>query len=193
MKNRFLKKHWPVLGILLVLGAVAFYLFGSGADFFAKRGLTILSDGFLEEGIKLENISYTQDNPEEKLRWTLDAKEVTFSKDRQFMTFKDFRLKLETTERPSLRLEGKRGEYDRKSGLITLRDDLKGYTDNGYSFFTDLMVYNNKEGTVKTDKPIRIVGPFFSVTGQGLTLSLEREVLQVHESITTIANRAVDL
>lgn len=193
MKSGLLKKHWPLLVILLLLGGVAFYLFGSRADFFRKRGPLLLSDNFLEEGIKLENISYTQDNPGDRLRWTLDAREVTFSQDRQFMTFKDFRLKLETSEKPSLRLEGKKGEYDRNSGVITLREDLKGYTDNGYSFFTDLMVYNDQQGTIKTDKPVRIVGPFFSVTGRGLTLSLENEVLQVHDSITTIADTALGL
>jgi len=181
------------LGICLLLGTVAFYFFGSGRNLFRQGGLMPLSERFLEEGIKLENISYTQDNPEEKVRWTLEAKEVTFSKDRQIMTFRDFRLTLKATDRPSLSLEGKEGEYDRNSGVITLRQDLKGHTEDGYSFFTDLVVYSNKDGTIRTDKPVRIIGPSFSVTGRGLFLSLERKILQVSESVTTIADGSLGL
>lgn len=188
MKKRFLKRHWPLLAIFLLLGTVAFYLFGSGRNLFRQGGLMLLSEYFLEEGIKLESISYTQENPEQKVRWTLEAKEVTFSKDRQIMTFRDFHLSLKATDRPSLSLEGKEGEYDRNSGVITLRQELKAHSDNGYSFFADLMVYNTKDGTIRTDRPVRIVGPSFSVTGRGLVLSLERRTLQVSESVTTIAD-----
>jgi len=190
---RLLKKHWPLLGIGALLFIVGFYLFGTGSGFLSKQTLTALRDSFLEEGVKLKDISYTQNNPDEGLKWTLKAKEVTFSKDNQFMRFKDFQLKVESKERPSIKLEGKTGDYDKGSGVITLRKDLKGYTDNGYRFFTDHMVYNNEKGLIHTDDPVKIIGPFFSVEGRGLLLNLEKETLEIRESLTRLKNEAFHL
>ena len=112
-----------LMGILLVV--VSYYLIKGRHEILQGQ---VLTDMFSEEGIKLENISYTQTSPDEGVKWNLDAKEAKFSKDRQFITFSDFRLKLEPENRPSVELEGKRGDYDKNSGEINLHGDLQGYT-----------------------------------------------------------------
>jgi LPS export ABC transporter protein LptC len=82
-------------------------------------------------------------------------------------------------------LEGKRGEYDRRSGEMNLEGDLRGRTSNGYSIQTDQILYKHKEGFLETKMPVKIIGPSFSITGQGLYLDLTREVLRIPSHVIT--------
>jgi LPS export ABC transporter protein LptC len=180
--KRFLKKHWPLLALGTLLTVVGFYLTGAQDMLFRKPTLV---DAASQEGLKLQDIRYTQNNPEGDSKWTLDAERVAFSKDRQFMSFNNFTLKLETKDRPSINLKGERGEYDRNTGVINLWGDLKGRTNNGYEIFTDRMIYKNKEGYLTSDAPVKITGPFFSVEGFGFYFHIEKRSLRIRTQVTT--------
>jgi LPS export ABC transporter protein LptC len=184
--NKFLRKHWPVLGIGVLLTVVGFYLFGAQGRFLAKP---ILGDILSKEGIRLADIHYTQDNPDQGTKWVLDAEEVTFSKDRKFMSFNNFLLNVESKDRPSIKLKGKTGDYDTRSGVINLRGDLQGDTENGYRIMTEQMTYKNKDGFLKTDKPVKIVGPLFSVEGTGLLFNLEKKTLKINRDVITVLKK----
>lgn len=168
------------LGILLVV--VSVYLVGAQDMLFHKPTLI---DAVAKEGLKLKDILYTQDNPEGNDRWTLEAEEVAFSKDRQFMSFNNFLLTLETKDRPSFKLEGNKGEYDRNTGVINLWGNLKGRTDNGYRIITDHMIYKNKEGCLTSEAPVKLIGPFFSVKGLGFDFHVEKRSLRIKTQVTT--------
>lgn len=180
--KRLLKKHWPLIGIVILIIVVSFYLFKAKDEIIKKPILAKLDS---EEGLKLKNIHYTQDDPDEGVKWTLDAKEVKFSKDRQIFSFRNFRLKLEPENRPSMELAGENGDYDKNSGEINLRGDLKGSTDNGYRITANHLLYQQKEGYLKTEEPIIINGPFFSVTGKGLYFNLNQGTLRITSDVTT--------
>ena len=180
--NRFLKKHWPLLALGILLTVVGFYLTGAKDMLFHAPTLV---DAVSHDGLKLQDIRYTQDNPEGDAKWVLDAEEVAFSKDRQFMSFNNFILKLETKDRPSFNLKGNKGEYNRSTGIINLWGDLKGHTDNGYKIFTDHMIFKNKEGYLTSDAPVKIIGPFFSVEGLGFYFHIEKRSLRIHTQVTT--------
>ncbi len=189
--KHFLKKHWPLVGILLLLLVALFYLINPRKEILEK---SILSNVLSREGFRLEDIHYSQDSPEEGMRWVLDAKEARISKDRQFVTFKHFRLKLEPKGRPSVEIEGENGEYDKGSGEINLRDNLRGRTDNGYRIMTDHILYQQREGYLTTECTVRIKGPSFSLRGKGLYVDLRSEVLRLHaDVIAVIENEAVVL
>ena len=106
---------------LLVVG---FYLYEVRKNPILKQ--VMQTEFSTEEGVKLKNIHYTQKDPEKNLTWLLDAKEVTFSEDRQVMTFRNFKLRLESKDRPAIELQGKRGDYNKKTEIITLHGDLLG-------------------------------------------------------------------
>ena len=161
---------------------VSGYLIKARNEFAEKP---ILTELFSEEGIKLKDIHFTQDNPDDGVKWILDAKEAKFSKDKLFISFKNFRFKLEPTNKPSIELEGENGDYNKNSGEINLRGDLKGETNNGYKIATNHLLYQQKEGYLKTEEPVQINGPFFSVAGQGLFLNLNRETFRVISGVTT--------
>lgn len=184
--RRLLVKHWPLLAIGILLLGVGLYMVETQKEIVKQ---SLFPDIETEEGLKLKNISYTQNDPDKGMKWILDAKEVKFSKDKTFFSFKDFRLKLKPQNRPWVELEGKRGDYDRKSGEINLRGDLNAHSDNGYRIMTDHILYREKEGYFETKEPVEIFGPFFSVAGRGLYYHPKKETLRIISDVTTRINK----
>jgi len=144
-----------------------------------------------KEGLKLKDIHYTHDNPEKGFKWILDAKEVKYSEDRSSVTFHDFKLRLEPEKNPWFKLTGKKGTYSEQSGDINLWENLKGFSENGYKFFSDHILINEKAGHAKTDKPIKIVGPFFSVEGKGLFVDFKKKTVKIFSNVTTTIKKEV--
>jgi LPS export ABC transporter protein LptC len=141
------------------------------------------------DGVKLKDIQYTQDDPDKGLKWVLDAREIKLSEDNDSILFHDFHLKVEPENRPCLELMGNKGDYSRDSGVINLWGNLKGFSGNGYKIFTEHLLINEKRGHVSTEESVEIVGPFFSVAGQGLFFDLEKESLRILSNVTTIVEK----
>ncbi len=181
--KKHLHKHWPLLGIGGLLILVAIYLAKGYREFGQGRGLP---DVFSQDGIKLADINFSQSRPDDSLKWDLDAKEVRLSKDRQFIYFKDFQLRLERAESPSLAFEGRCCDYDQNAGEASLYGNLRGSTNDGYRIATERLSYKQKEGLLTTEDPVQITGPFFSVSGRGLHFDLEKEKLQILSGVTTL-------
>jgi len=178
-------KYWPIAVIVLLLMIIGYYLIKAQYE---GAGDLIVTDLISGEGLRLKNIHYIQDNPDEGVKWVLDAKEVRFSKDRQRISFKNFRLKLEPENSPSIELEGRGGDYDKDSSEISLWGDLHASTDNGYRIITEHILYSQKKGYLNTEEPVKIIGPFFTVTGQGLNINLGKETIRIMSHVTTLIN-----
>lgn len=171
------------LGVLLVL--VCFYLIRSGNEIIKKPIFKELTSG---AGVKLKDIHYTHDDPDEGMKWVLDAGEVRSSRNGSRMSFHDFRLRLEPTDRPWFKLKGKRGRYSKDSGEITLSGDVDGHSGNGYRIVTEHILINEKKRHLMTDKAVKIFGPFFSVAGKGLFVDIENEKLKILSDVTTVVH-----
>jgi LPS export ABC transporter protein LptC len=181
--KRLFKKIWPLIGIggLILLAGIHILL--------SQRESLLTSassDKSPAEGMRLEDIHYSHADPDNKVTWLLDAAEVTFSKDRRFMSFWDFRLEVHPQDRPRLELIGQRGDYDTETGELVLQGALHGKTENGYTFETEYAVYNQKKGDLETHEPVLITGPFFSIRGRGLSLDVNRDILTIHSEVTTL-------
>ncbi len=188
--RRLVTRYWPLLGIVLLAAVAGSYLVRSEAEKDLVRQ-PIVTEADLEDGITLSDIHYTQDDPEEGMQWVLDAEKVRFSPDRTYFSFHSFRLKLFPKERPSLELEGDRGDFNKATGEINLQGDLEGFSANGYRIFADHLLYNHELGLLTTDRPVRITGPFFTVHGKGLYFNLEREYLKMTSGVTTSMDRKI--
>lgn len=186
--RKILYRYWPLAGIAFLAVVVVFYLM----EFESEKELVrrpIVSEADLEDGITLTDIHYTQDDPDQGMQWDLKAKEVRFSPDRTYFSFRSFHLKLFPEDRPSLELEGERGDFNRATQEISLEGDIRGYSINGYRIFTDHLLYNHELGLLTTEEPVRITGPFFTVTGTGLHFKLEEEYLMMTSGVTTYLER----
>jgi LPS export ABC transporter protein LptC len=178
-----LKRHWPLVGIALLLLVAALYIFGTTKS--GDEGVE-LTDMVLEKGVELtENITFTQEDPDKGVKWVLDAKEVRSSDNQAAYSGIDFRVKLELEDGAQIELKGEKADYDGNSGEITLRGNVNGQTEDGYRFVTDHLLYREEKGSLETDAPVKIFGPFFSVSGRGLDFDPEKEVLRILADVTT--------
>jgi LPS export ABC transporter protein LptC len=181
--KKFLRKHWPLVGIGFLLAAVALYLLQAQKE---SSGQTAAKDKESEEGLRLKDIHYVQDDPGQKVKWVLDASEAKLSKDQQFVTFLDFHVTLKPENKPVVTLKGKQGEFDKRTGRLVLQGNLIGETEDGYRFATEQAVYHHKEGYLETDKAVKLSGAFFTIEGKGLFLDLAKEKAQILSNVTTL-------
>ena len=179
----FLKRHWPLLGLCGLILLVMFYFFKSGKDLIKAPAL--LKNLMSGEGLKLEDVHYTQDNPDKKMKWVVDAREVRLSGDGKNVEFFDFKLKVEPENRPWFTLNGKKGNYSKDSGKIELFGSIDGVSSDGYRILTEYVLINEKEGQLSTDRPVKIFGPFFEVEGKGLFADMKQEKIKVLYDVTT--------
>ncbi len=183
-----LKKHWPLIGIGLLIILVGLHLFRASR----KTNDSSSSAGAgVERGLKLGDIHYSQNNPDDRVKWFLDAKEATVSSDSQVVFFHDFKLRVSSENRPHMELEGQKGTYYRNTGEIHLQGALRGSTGDGYRIATESAVYNQKLGSLETDDPVKITGPLFSVEGRGLRLNTEKETLLIPWNVTTLIKKGL--
>ena len=180
------KRHWPLLGLGALLILVGFYLAKSGKELLKTTAL--LKNIVSGEGLELKDVHYSQDDPDEKIQWVLDAQEVRFSKDMKTIRFFDFKLRIEPEGEPWFKLSGKRGNYFKYSGKIELWGNLEGFYGDKYKIFTDYVLINEKIGTLTTKKPVKIVGPFFNVKGKGLFADMAKKKIKILSDVTTIIN-----
>jgi LPS export ABC transporter protein LptC len=158
------------------------YLVVSGKEVIGDR---LLGELLPEEGLKLKDIHYTQDDATQGFKWVLDAEEVTLTGGNESLVFRDFLLQLESKERSPVELRGKKGGFNRKTGVIELWGNLEARSGDGFSFKTDHLLFNQKTGIISTESAVEVAGPFFSVEGQGLIVDLNQRDLKVVSNVTT--------
>jgi LPS export ABC transporter protein LptC len=178
----FIKKRWPLLGLGIMLAWAVSYLVMSGKEVIGER---LLSELLPEEGLKLKDIHYTQDDAAQGFKWVLDAEEVTLTGDNESLVFRNFLLQLESKERSPVNLRGKKGGFNRATGVIELWGDLEARSGDGFSFKTDHLIFNQKTGIISTDSAVEVAGPFFSIEGRGLFVDLNQKELKVISDVTT--------
>jgi len=180
--NRLFKRHWPLLGLCLLAVLVGYYALRSGA---LKGPAARIGEVISSEGLKLKDVQYTHEDPDEGVKWILDAQEVSFSGDKDFIKFYEFNLRIEPENRPWIEVKGRRGTYSRDSGKINLWEDLEGISGDGYKLETEHILIKEKRRQMSSDQPVKISGSFFSVEGDGLFVDFEKKKVRVISNVTT--------
>jgi len=180
---------WPIGGIFLLLMIAAFFLFKTPKLVTVSSTTSNLIPG---ESLKVSDIKYSQDYKNGEGKWELKAKEAHFFDETQLVALKDVLLTFDSFKRNSFTIKGNEGEYFRKTGKIILKGDVTGSSTNGYQIETGLLIYRTKDESMETDEPIRVIGPFFRVRGDGLYVDLKREKFMVKSNVcTTITSAGV--
>jgi len=161
------KITWPIAGIVFLLMIAAFFLFKVPHLVMVSSTTSNLVPG---ESLKVSDVKYSQDYK---------------NGEGEIVALKDVFLKLDSVEKNSFTIKGNEGDYFRESGKIILKGDVIGRSANGYQIETSLLIYSQKDESVETDQPIRVVGPFFRVEGDGLYIDLKTKKFMVKENVCT--------
>ncbi len=181
--KRFFKNHWLLICLGITCISVGIYVL---------KGFRQLPDDatleriLLKQGISLKQIHYSQGDIQEEIKWKLDAEEVRLTQENNVVSFRQFHLTVEPKGKPKVQLEGRRGEYSRITGILQMWGDLRVSSDDGYSARSEHLVFDEKNGLLTTDDPVKISGPFFTLTGKGLFVDLNKEILKIHSNVTTV-------
>ena len=185
----FIKKvpvaTWPIVGILFLLVIVTFFLFKAQQLGVVFSKIPRLIPG---ESLKILDIKYSQDYKDGGGKWELRAKEGHFFDNDQFMALKDVLLTLDSFNKTSYTIKGNEGDYFRKTGKIILKGEVLGKSATGYYIETSLLTYRQDDNEVETDEPVKIIGPFFQVKGDGLYVDLSKEKFMVKKNVYTTFN-----
>jgi lipopolysaccharide export system protein LptC len=60
-----------------------------------------------------------------------------------------------------------------------------GRSATGYQIETSLLIYRQEDNEVETDEPIKVIGPFFRVKGDGLYIDLSKKKFMVKKNVCT--------
>jgi len=176
---------WPIVGIFFLLVIVAFFLFKVQHLGMVSSKIPHFIPG---ESLKISDIKYSQDYKDGGGKWELRAKEGHFFDNDQFMALKDVLLTLDSFNKTSYTIKGNEGNYFRKSGTIILKGDVLGRSATGYHIETTLLTYRQEDNEVETDEPVKIIGPFFQVKGDGLYIDLSKKKFMVKKNVCTTFN-----
>ena len=172
---------WPIAGIVILLLIVAAFIITGPRLAKVSTATSPLIPG---ESLKMSEVKYDQDH-EDGQGWELIAKEAHFFDTTQVVSLKDVLLKLDSTENNSYTITGNEGDYYRKKEEIILKGNVVGRSASGYQLETTQLTYKQKEESVVTDKPVRLIGPFFRVNGDGLYIDLKRNRFMVKRNVFT--------
>lgn len=182
-------KSLPLIGIVLLLSVVGFFLMKSDREDIGEK---ILDEIVPRADISSEKFNVTLNNSDKGTRWTLEADDFSYSEkanEDDIVQLENFRIKFQQKNGLGLELEGKNGEYNSTKKEITLSGELKGKTSNGYVFYTEHVTVQQKENILKSDGSVTFIGPFFKITGKGLFIDLEKETLKILSDVKSIFDK----
>ena len=92
------------------------------------------------------------------------------------------------TARPGLeiRFAGDRGTVNTRSYDFTLandQEDMKVEMSNGYTILTKALQWNNRDREIRSNDPVRIIGPDFSISGSGFLFKAPDEELSILRNV----------
>ncbi len=184
--NKFIRKQWPLISIGIILVVVLLFLLRAGR---VTGPNSLIKDILSDDGLRLKDIHYVQDDPGKGFNWILDAVQVKISNDKKIIIFQEVNLKLDPKDGSWFKLKSNKGEYSRDTGEINLWGNVEGITSNGYRTETEHLLINERTEDLTTDKHIKIWGPFFFVEGKGLFANLQSEHIKILSHVTATVKR----
>ncbi len=140
----------------------------------------------LKDGVRLEEVSLLKGPSGDDLSWSIKADQVLLQDENRIVVFKGFHLKVEQQNGQFLTLTGQEGRYSRAKKELFLKGDLIGRSGDGYTVRTQSAVFNEKEGWLKGEDRVEVMGPFFHITGLGFFADIKRRLVRIGPEVTAI-------
>jgi LPS export ABC transporter protein LptC len=182
---RLFKKSMPLIGVVILLAIIGFFLIKTDKGESEKE---TTEQTVPKADISSEDFIFTESDPDKGTKLTLEADEGSFSTENGYETgrFKGFRLKYQTKDALDFEFEGMDGEINRAKNEISLSGGLKGKTREGYGIYIEQITIQQNENCIKSDETVTVEGPFFRITGKGLYMDLEKKTLKILKDVNSV-------
>jgi lipopolysaccharide export system protein LptC len=127
---------------------------------------------------------YTRDNRWYELTASAAAQDITKP---DLVELRDVRAKVEAEDKSTMFLSARDGLFDRKSGILTLNNDITLKSTSGYEIRLNEAVVNTGSGEVVSNKPVEVESK------QGTIKSERLEVLKSGEVVRFTGNVMMNL
>ncbi len=177
------------LAVVLILSVALILVFKRLAETSPEKMLKILSD---RVDLEVRNILYREVGGADS-RWEIRAKKASYLKKDNQAFFEKLEVKVFADNGRFLLLAGDRGELNTETKNITVSGNVKVHSDKEERFETDYLEYSYVDKELHTEAAVLLQTPQMSVTGVGMTLSLQKRDLillsRVHARIDRMSDR----
>lgn len=129
--------------------------------------------------LALKKVDYTETRGDEKL-WTLSADSVDHISGQQETFIENVRMVFFSKgEFGDITLTARKGHWFLQEGRIDLQGDVVAQSSNGFSLYTQRLVYMKENDLISTDLPVRLVNQDMELTGTGLRMPVKNQHLEL--------------
>ena len=137
--------------------------------------------------LKIKGFSYTEvDESNDKLEAKADI--ATYDKKKNLVVFDRVQIKLTTSDGKVFGMSADKGRMFTDKKNIEIENNVVIISDVGDKFSTDHLSYNDAEKKFYTDAPVTMENKRMKITGQGLTLFMNKGELNIPSMVKAKIN-----
>ena len=137
--------------------------------------------------LKIKGFSYTEVNESnDKLEAKADI--ATYDKKKNLVVFDRVQIKLTTSDGKVFGMSADKGRMFTDKKNIEIENNVVITSDTGDKFSTDHLSYNDAEKKFYTDAPVTMENKRMKITGQGLTLFMNKGELNIPSMVKAKIN-----
>ncbi len=118
----------------------------------------------------------------EMLRWKLKSEAAYFIKQNNSINLEQVYLEYFESPGAKIVMEGQNGIYYQLKGIMIIRGKVVVRTPNGRKLYTEKLIWNEKQGKLKTNEKVKIVYPEGDIIrGEGMVADQELNKIVITE------------
>jgi LPS export ABC transporter protein LptC len=173
MTKRFNVRNLLALAIVLIAVALTFVVIRNFKGVAPEEMLESLPGNV---DLSLKQINYTETR-EGKRRWTLVADSAAHTVENGITRIENIHMTFYDEDMGDVVLTAERGEMQSDSREVKVRGDVVVRNPQGYSLYTESLLYREAERMISTEEPVRMVSEKMEVTGVGMRLDVQDHTL----------------
>jgi LPS export ABC transporter protein LptC len=137
--------------------------------------------------MKIKGFNYTEVG-EANVKWEVTAETATYNKKQNLAVFDRVQIKLTTSDGKVFIMKGDKGQMFTDTKNVEIKDNVVIISDAGDKFSTDHFNYNDDEKKFYTDAPVTMENKRMKITGQGLTILINKGELNIPSMVKAKIN-----
>lgn len=132
--------------------------------------------------LQIKGFVYTEVG-EANAKWEVKAETATYNKKQNIAVFDRVQIKLTTSNGKVFVMNADKGRMFTDKKNVEIKDNVVIISDTGDRFTTDHLSYNDAEKKFYTDAPVTMENKRMKITGQGLSIHMNKGELNIPSSV----------